>query len=133
MPRSNNFYVSTNKQAIYHCTKNHLYNTDNVSTNVLLGKYSYCAPLDKCLAGCCDSIRMSLRIWPLALLSDTSLANRQNKNIWLNKTFSNTQNERCAMAFAEKKSQSFISFYQYIVQKIKSHIRWKILIISFKC
>ena len=27
--------VSTNKQAIYHCTKNHVYNRQNLSTNVL--------------------------------------------------------------------------------------------------
>jgi hypothetical protein len=28
--------VWTNKQAIYHCTKNHVYNRQNVSTNVLV-------------------------------------------------------------------------------------------------
>jgi hypothetical protein len=47
---------STNMQAIYNCIKNHVYNCHTVSMIVLLGKYSYCAPRDKCLAGYCHSI-----------------------------------------------------------------------------
>ena len=47
MRRSHDLYVPTNKQAIYHCTQNHVYNFHSVSTNVLLGKYCYCVHLSK--------------------------------------------------------------------------------------